>query len=562
MRAAAPIRVSTGKQVEGLSLGVQERRVRERAQREGWELELFREVGSGRRSDRQVLDEIERRLDEFDAVIIPRIDRLGRNPRRLRRFRDALEDHHVKLVCLEPDLDFDSFAGKVVWEVMILLAEQESAQLGARVSAVAGARARAGKQYGGPPPYGYASDPGNGLVPLPAEAENVRRMFTEAANGRSAVKIARGLNADGVRARKGGVWHGPDVSRILRNETYIGAVRLKGETYPGLHEPLIDREVWERVVAAREANRRGGGPWRQPSGPHLFTRGLLNCAHCGHTMSPRTDHGRETYICRGRLRHGRDFCPQTPIPRSVIDEAVFAYFREVGLDLEATKRQLAGAAAGRLVEAARLLEDAERDVSAAHARLARVDRDYADGLLEAPEWRTLRLPLATESEAALGRRALLQARVEDLTAASAVDDAEAAALERLAELHAAVAGEVTSQESIEAIRAALLRLFERFDVGRADIPPDPSLPPDYLAARAQAQVDLAPDQLRAGCWIVLPWARPESIESLGEEWRPALTKEALVVAPTMEQAGSRSFHSWAPILVSRRGSGLSRSPAG
>jgi len=34
---------------------------------------------------------------------------------------------------------------------------------------------------------------------------------------------------------------------ILRNPLYIGEVRHKGERFPGLHEPIIDHDLWDRV---------------------------------------------------------------------------------------------------------------------------------------------------------------------------------------------------------------------------------------------------------------------------------------------------------------------------
>ena len=46
---------------------------------------------------------------------------------------------------------------------------------------------------------------------------------------------------------------------MLRNRFYIGEVQYWRQWYPGLHEPIISRELFERVQKVR-AERRGGGP--------------------------------------------------------------------------------------------------------------------------------------------------------------------------------------------------------------------------------------------------------------------------------------------------------------
>src|SRR2546422_93677 len=73
-------------------------------------------------------------------------------------------------------------------------------------------------------------------------------------------------------------------------------------------------------------------------------------------------------------------------------------------------------------------------------------------------------PAATAAEAALAQVRDREAQVRQ--AGDAVD-AEEATLTYLAELRAALAGEVTEHANVEAVRAALLRIFERFTLHRA-----------------------------------------------------------------------------------------------
>jgi transposase InsO family protein len=59
-------------------------------------------------------------------------------------------------------------------------------------------------------------------------------------------------------------------------------------------------------------------------------------ARRGRAQSASTTAVNGTYVCSDRSNNNRD-CPQIPIPRATVDEATFAYFERVGLDLEATR---------------------------------------------------------------------------------------------------------------------------------------------------------------------------------------------------------------------------------
>jgi site-specific DNA recombinase len=566
VKAAGYVRVSTGRQAErGLSLEEQERRVRERAAREGWELvEVFVERGvTGRKASRPALDRLLARLREFDVVVAPKLDRLGRGGvRQGVEFKAKLDDAGVKLVVLEPDIDFDTSVGRIIWAVLLEVAAWESEAIAERTASVSEARARAGRHHG-PAPYGYqrvAERPGE-LVPAPSEAVVVRRMFEASARGLSNAAIARELMEDGLKPRRGKRWAPPVIGQRLRDPVYIGKVRHKDQVFDGTHEPLVAVELFDRVQALVSARQKGPGhgKGRWPSHAFLFHRGMLRCYHCGYPMYARsgTKGGvrYDYYACQGRRDYGADFCPMTPIPRADLDAAAFAYFQEVGLDLEATERQLRHALTGRIVSARVLREDAEAEVAKLQARLERLRDDYLDRVVTAEEWRTLKEPLEAELAGARSRLEKLVAHVEALVEAREVDDAEQRVLERIAALQAAVAGEVNDPEDISAVRAALQRLFEGFVVARTDQEPDPDMPPALVAAREAWLAEEHPDQVKFGSWLMLPEPRPEQIVTLGEEWRPVLEREALLVSPENEGLGTSRFvfdNLWRPFLVKRR----------
>jgi site-specific DNA recombinase len=77
---------------------------------------------------------------------------------------------------------------------------------------------------------------------------------------------------------------------LLKNPFYTGEFRWAGKTYHGTHEPLIEKELFDRVqtVFARENNTRAKS--------HDFTyKGLLRCAHCKSTITAEIKRDRYIY---------------------------------------------------------------------------------------------------------------------------------------------------------------------------------------------------------------------------------------------------------------------------
>jgi site-specific DNA recombinase len=188
-RAAGYVRVSTERQAEeGLSLAEQERRVREYAERQGWDLiDVYVERGvSGRRDDRPELGRLLAILANLDRVIIPKLDRLGRSNRHLLEVCDRLEASGVGLISLAENIDTATPTGRLLRAILAALAEFEADTIAERVRAVTESRARSGRPNGGPAPYGYAYGPEkSGLVVVRDEALIVARIFAEWCNGRT-----------------------------------------------------------------------------------------------------------------------------------------------------------------------------------------------------------------------------------------------------------------------------------------------------------------------------------------------------------------------------------------
>jgi DNA invertase Pin-like site-specific DNA recombinase len=160
------------------------------------------------------------------------------------------------------------------------------------------------------------------------QAEVVRRIFREAAAGRSAFAIAKGLNLDGIPGPRGNYWMAPTIfgnpkfgNGILRNRAYIGELvvgrtvsvenprsrkisyrPLAKEEWRSKEVPelrIVDQEVWDTVQA--EIARRSQGPAHAQRRPKHWLSGLGVCSVCG---SPYTRAGRDQWSCAKRSKGG------------------------------------------------------------------------------------------------------------------------------------------------------------------------------------------------------------------------------------------------------------------
>jgi hypothetical protein len=103
-------------------------------------------------------------------------------------------------------------------------------------------------------------------------------------------------------------------------------------------------------------------------------------------------------------------------------------------------------------------------------------------------------------------------------------------LRQLAELRRVIAGEVANASTLDAIRAALTRLFERFELHRID-------------SEAVEHPGLHGDLLVPGGYVIVPHVRPQVIEGhVLDGLVPVLRRTALPesVPETLTETSTRS----------------------
>jgi site-specific DNA recombinase len=508
-RAAVYCRVSTGRQVrEGLSLDEQQDSTRAEVARRGWALaEVYVERGvSGAKDSRPELDRMLAAADAgaFDAIVIPKLDRLGRSASFLLNVHGRLSSAGVAFVCLSPNIDATTPHGRAQLGMLAVFAEFEREMIAERTRDSHAKQVALGR-HTGRAPLGYAKRDGD-LVVVEAERVLVDRIYSEFVAGASQQAIARQLDRDGVKTKTGGRWYQGTISKVLSSRVYLGEIRAGDDWLPGKHESTIDRATWDAAATLREVTRKGDGRGRRTAGQHIFCGGLLRCGVCGESMVPRKDSDRYYCISTKRRDVGdADRCPMPPVPRAMVDDVVLAYFQKVGLDVAATAQALREAVDRTLAEARSHRADAERDEMRAEARMMRVQEDYQDGRVDADDWRVQRRGLIADREAAGVRVAEWGKRELAIEQDHEAFDVEGTALRRLAALRRAMVERVATAADLGALRAALTQLFDGFTLHSEDLQARHSIVLDRDTYGWQS--DLFVRDGRASIWYLEPHVR-------------------------------------------------------
>ena len=243
----------------------------------------------------------------------------------------------------------------------------------------------------------------------------VRRIFGMSLEGVSCRQIAVQLNTEGVptpAAYAGlpvpnpgpytGLWSSERISDMLRNETYTGSMvqgrtrkisykskkcvkqdRLDWVVVEGTHEPIIDRETFDKVQTLLNSRRH-----TRSRTYDFLLKGLIFCHECGYplaVLNRKNAAGIDKlyFVCRTYQRFTKaGVCTSTPIKEETVTQAVVEKVQEVCGNCLQTNRLLPQAQ--RAVAKAIAEADNEKESSALKAKLdglsAHLDKIYMDKL--------------------------------------------------------------------------------------------------------------------------------------------------------------------------------------
>jgi site-specific DNA recombinase len=355
LRVAIYARFSTDKQRDA-SIEDQIDSCRELAAREGWQITgtYHDRATSGASMFRPGIEALQRdaKLGKFDMVLAEAMDRLSRKLADIAKFHERMEHQRIEIHTLTE--------GKV--DAMLIGMKGTMNQIQLRDIAIKTHRGQKGRvkegKLAGGNAYGYDVLPGvevrgkaehGDRAINRTEAQVVRRIFTDYAQGMSAGKIAEALNLEKIPGPRGGFWGTSTIlgnrergTGILNNELYAGRLvwnrlhfskdpdtgkrnsRLNPEdrvtSVPVPHLRIVSDDLWDAVKTRQGAMKIKNTDvpiWDRRRPKFLFS-GLMACGCCGGGFSKVSKDG---FGCSTARKKGAAACDNMAVIKQADLEA-------------------------------------------------------------------------------------------------------------------------------------------------------------------------------------------------------------------------------------------------
>ena len=355
---------------ESYSIGNQKKLLIKVAKEKGYTnlVHFFDDGISGVTMDRPGFADMIQQLEQGKAaaVFVKDLSRLGRNYIEVGRLTEEFfPNHDIRLVAVSDNIDTDEGENELA-PIRNLFNEWYARDISKKRRISNKIKGNAGEPMG-QPPYGYIKDPENPKRWIVDEeaARVVRRIYRMTLEGVGTEQIAAKLEEDGVltpRAywhskginRPGKVkdlppthWNSSSVIKMLSVQEYCGDVlnfktysksyknkkRLENDRenwaiFKDVHEPIIERAVFEQVQQKRGKMRKR----QAKDGERSMFSGLLVCADCGSNLHFHFNQGNPEikYFNCSNYKGNRGTCTSTHYVRvDFLEEVVLGEIRRL-----------------------------------------------------------------------------------------------------------------------------------------------------------------------------------------------------------------------------------------
>ncbi|EAQ47245.1 resolvase [Roseobacter sp. MED193] len=277
---------------------------------------------------KQLLADVEDGL--VDVVVVYKIDRLSRALMDFSKLVEVFDRNDVTFVSVTQSFNTTTSMGRLTLNILLSFAQFEREVTAERIRDKFRASRMKGMWMGGVPPFGYRVE-NRKLVVDEERSSIVRWAFERFIRIGSGTVLARELAAKGIRTPKGNAMDKKFIYRMLNNRAYLGEAVHKGDSYPGEHDAIIDRDIWDKVHAVLKESPRKRAARTRADTPALL-KGLLYGPD-GAAFSPtHTRKGGKLYryyVSQTILKHGAGTCEIGRVPAGEIEAAVINQLRSV-----------------------------------------------------------------------------------------------------------------------------------------------------------------------------------------------------------------------------------------
>ena len=263
-----------------------------------------------------------------DVVVVYKIDRLSRSLMDFAKLVEVFDRRNVTFVSVTQSFNTTTSMGRLTLNVLLSFAQFEREVIGERIRDKFAASRKKGMWMGGFVPLGYRVE-NRKLVINEPEAATVRMIFERFVEVGSATALARALAAEGVTTRRGRPVDKGFLYKLLNNRVYVGEAVHKGTAYPGEHDAIVGRVLWDRVHGILCESPRVRAGRTRASTPALLKGLIFGPTGCAMTPT-HTRRGEKLYryyVSQSVLKRGPEACPVGRVSAAEIEAAVVSQLR-------------------------------------------------------------------------------------------------------------------------------------------------------------------------------------------------------------------------------------------
>ena len=281
-------RISSQRQDEGYSLSQQAKLNREAAEKDG--IKVFKEFNiiesakaSEKRDDFNDMVRFIKTNRSIKQVYIEKPDRLTRNLKDATLAYELVYNYDITFIFTRDGFSLNKNSNshaKFQFDIKAVLAKNYIDNLSDEVKKGQRGMLDEGKWPGGASPTGYKKENKLLVIDEPRATYIVKSFKLYASGAHSLKSLKVEMDKHGFRSQNGKPLTKSNYYHILTNPIYYGAMLWNGHLYEGIHQPLVDQQLFNQVQSMLE--RTKNGKLIPVYAKHDLTyKNSLRCSECG-----------------------------------------------------------------------------------------------------------------------------------------------------------------------------------------------------------------------------------------------------------------------------------------
>ena len=276
---------------------------------------------------------------KIDIMLTKSISRFARNTVDLLEIVRHLKELGISVRFEKENIDSLTADGELMLSILAGFAEEESKSISSNIKWAVQKKFERGEQWH-TAAFGYRWN-GETFIVQEDEAAVVRRIYDDFLADVPIRRIQRWVNENGYPSLTNA-----GITYMLQNEVYKGDVILQKYYTPNPldhkckrnegelpryyvennHAPIVSKEVWQAVQDKIRDAREYNPTVHRMVKPSCFS-GKIICCRCGYnytksqTKTNRTEGLMESWVCFGKIKHKKAFCPSLSIRGDRLREA-------------------------------------------------------------------------------------------------------------------------------------------------------------------------------------------------------------------------------------------------